>query len=319
MERVIKVGTFVGQGTLGKESEFRAKHPSVAALFEALKISKPTIALPQISAYRASTLLAAHSGVDFDVVLGHSVGEYSALTAAGIIPSSDIGSRIISMRQDFMDTVSVGKRPAAMVTPLKDSTDDPTDFVPMVQEFVNDHDGVTIGLYNSPTWLVLVGSDDALDAALKQEKLPFTARRIPLKGPFHSEEHYKKVAEESFRKALKKEMSDWNPITYETPAIYSNVTGERYTSLDNLFTNLVRQLYLPVMFFQAVRTIYKSARNIGMQVDFFDIGPGDRFLATLIRQTLGTEDGYRVIPINTEEQATAYRVDPEKYIATGHE
>jgi malonyl CoA-acyl carrier protein transacylase len=110
MERVIKVGTFVGQGTLGKESEFKAKHPSVAALFEALKISRPTIALPQISAYRASTLLAAHLGVNFDVVLGHSVGEYSALTAAGIIPSSDIGSRIISTRQDLMDTINVGKK-----------------------------------------------------------------------------------------------------------------------------------------------------------------------------------------------------------------
>uniref|UniRef100_A0A450X1R0 [acyl-carrier-protein] S-malonyltransferase n=1 Tax=Candidatus Kentrum sp. FM TaxID=2126340 RepID=A0A450X1R0_9GAMM len=317
MERVIKVGTFVGQGTLGKESDFRAKHPSVAALFEALKISKPTIALPQISAYRASTLLAAHLGVEFDVVLGHSVGEYSALTAAGIIPSSDIGSRIISTRQDLMDTISVGKRPAAMVTPHKDSAaDNSRNFIETVKEFVDQHEGVSIGLYNSPTWLVVVGSDEALDSALKQEKLPFTARRLPLKGPFHSEEHYKGIAEGKFRKALAADMLGWNPITKETPAIYSNVTGRKYLSEEDLLTNLVRQIYLPVLFFQAVERIYRSARDIGMQVDFFDIGPGDRFMSKLIQQTLGGKVGYRVIPINTEEQATAYRIDSEKYVAS---
>uniref|UniRef100_A0A450XUN4 [acyl-carrier-protein] S-malonyltransferase n=1 Tax=Candidatus Kentrum sp. MB TaxID=2138164 RepID=A0A450XUN4_9GAMM len=315
MERVIKVGTFVGQGTLGKESDFKAKHPSVAALFEALKISKPTIALPQISTYRASTLLAAHLGVNFDVLLGHSVGEYSALTAAGIIPSSDIGSRIISIRQDFMDTVSVGKRPAAMVTPLKDSND-PNDFIPMVEAFADEHEGISVGLYNSPTWIVLVGSDEALDAALKRDNLPFEARRIPLKGPFHSREHYESIAEGGFREALGKEMKGWRQITEETPAIYSNVTGRKYTSQDELLNNLVRQIYSPVIFFPAIQRIYKSACDIGMQIDFFEIGPGNRFLEGLIRQTLGTKVGYRVIPINTEEQATAYRYDPEAYLAS---
>ncbi|MBT8419472.1 MAG: acyltransferase domain-containing protein [Gammaproteobacteria bacterium] len=314
MERVIKVGTFVGQGTLGKESEFKAKHPSVASLFEALKISKPTIALPQISAYRASTLLATHLGVEFDVVLGHSVGEYSALTAAGVIPSSDIGSKTISMRQDLMDTVSVGKRPAAMITPHKDATEDPKDFIKMVEGFADQHEGISIGLYNSPTWLVMVGSDEALDSALKQEKLPFIARRIPLKGPFHSEEHYKEVAEEQFRAILEKDMKGWNPITKDIPAIYSNVTGKRYLSQEDLFANLVRQMYSPVFFSPAIERIYRSARDIGMQVDFFDIGPGDRFLSTLIQQTLRDNEGYRVIPINTEEQATAYRIDAKKYI-----
>uniref|UniRef100_A0A450VBF5 [acyl-carrier-protein] S-malonyltransferase n=1 Tax=Candidatus Kentrum eta TaxID=2126337 RepID=A0A450VBF5_9GAMM len=316
MDRVIKVGTFVGQGTLGKESEFKAKHPSVAALFQALKISKPTIALPQISAYRASTLLTAHLGVEFDVVLGHSVGEYSALTAAGIIPSSDIGSKTISMRQDLMDTVSVGKRPAAMVTPLKDTTGNPQDFIAMVEGFVDEHEGISIGLYNSPTWLVVVGSDEALDNAFKQEKLPFRARRLPLKGPFHSEEHYKGVAEGKFREALKTDMMDWNPITEQTPAIYSNVTGRKCSDQEDLFANLVLQIYRPVLFFQAIERIYWSARDIGMEIDFFDIGPGDRFLSSLIRQTLCDREGYRVIPINTEEQATAYRTDAEKYVAS---
>uniref|UniRef100_A0A450TKX9 [acyl-carrier-protein] S-malonyltransferase n=1 Tax=Candidatus Kentrum sp. FW TaxID=2126338 RepID=A0A450TKX9_9GAMM len=316
MERVIKVGTFVGQGTLGKESDFKAKHPSVAALFEALKISKPTIALPQISTYRASTLLAAQLGVDFDVLLGHSVGEYSALTAAGIIPSSDIGSRIISIRQDFMDTVNVGKRPAAMVTPPKDFTGDSKDFISMVEGFADQHKGISVGLYNSPTWIVLVGSDEALDASLKQEKLPFEARRIPLKGPFHSPEHYTDIAEGGFREALKKEMIGWNILTKETPAIYSNVTGRKYSSQEELLTNLVKQIYSPVIFFPAIQRIYKSACDIGMQIDFFEIGPGNRFLETLIKQTLGTKVGYRVIPINTEEQATAYRNNPEKYLSS---
>jgi len=316
MERVIKVGTFVGQGTLGKESDFKAKHPSVAALFEALKISKPTISLPQISTYRASTLLAAHLGVDFDVLLGHSVGEYSALTAAGIIPSSDIGSKIISLRQDFMDTVNVGRRPAAMVTPLKEATEDTKDFIPLVEEFANQNKGVSVGLYNSPRWVVLVGSDDDLDAALKREKLPFDAKRIPLKGPFHSREHYEAIAEKGFREALQKEMDGWKQITEETPAIYSNVTGRKYSSQEDLLNNLVMQMYLPVIFFQAVQRIYKSANDIGMKVDFFEIGPGNRFLERLIRQTLGTNVGYRVIPINTEEQARAYRRDPEAYVAT---
>uniref|UniRef100_A0A450ZGG9 [acyl-carrier-protein] S-malonyltransferase n=1 Tax=Candidatus Kentrum sp. TUN TaxID=2126343 RepID=A0A450ZGG9_9GAMM len=316
MERVIKVGTFVGQGTLGRESDFKAKHPSVAALFEALKISKPTIALPQISTYRASTLLAAHLGVDFDVLLGHSVGEYSALTAAGIIPSSDIGSKIISMRQDFMDTISAGRKPAAMITPLKDSDEDPKNFIPMVEDFANQNEGISVGLYNSPTWIVLVGSDEALDAALKQEDLPFEAKRIPLKGPFHSEEHYKNVAEEDFRGALEKEMTGWRQITEETPAIYSNVTGKKYVTQEDLLTNLVKQMYSPVIFFPAIQRIYKSACDIGMQVDFFEIGPGNRFLETLIRQTLGTKTGYRVIPINTEEQAAAYRSNPSVYLAS---
>uniref|UniRef100_A0A450SSD6 [acyl-carrier-protein] S-malonyltransferase n=1 Tax=Candidatus Kentrum sp. DK TaxID=2126562 RepID=A0A450SSD6_9GAMM len=316
MERVIKVGTFVGQGTLGKESEFKAKHPSVATLFEALKISKPTIALPQISAYRASTLLATHLGVEFDVVLGHSVGEYSALTSAGIIPSSDIGSKTISMRQDLMDTISVGRRPAAMITPHKDSTEAPEDFIRMVEEFVGQYEGVSIGLYNSPAWLVAVGSDEALDGALKQEKLPFVAKRLPLKGPFHSEEHYREVAEGKFRESLREDMKTWNLITDATCAVYSNVTGRKYTSQEDLFENLVRQIYTPVIFYPAIERIYKSARDLGKQVDFFDIGPGDRFLSKLIKQTLTDKPGYRAIAINTEEQASAYRIDPEKYVAS---
>lgn len=314
MERVIKVGTFVGQGTLGRESEFSAKHPSVTALFEALKISKPTLALPQLSTYRASTLLAAHLGVKFDVVLGHSVGEYAALTAAGIIPSSDIGSRIISIRQDMMDTVNVGRKPAAKVSPLPESAKSPDEFLQSVEEFAEHNEGVSIGLYNSPTWLVLVGSDEALDNALKQDNLPFKARRLPLRGPFHSELHYREVAETRFRPALMKEIEGWRPIGPEIPAIYSNVSGRKYTSKEDLLENLVYQIYKPVHFYQAIKRIYKSARDIGMQVDFFEIGPGEKFLTALINETLEGQHGYRIIPINTEEEASAYRNDPEGYL-----
>lgn len=316
MERILKVGTFVGQGTLGRESDFKEKHPSVAALFDALKVRKPTTELPQLSTYRASTLLAAQLGIAFDVVVGHSVGEYSALTAAGIIPSSDIGSRIISLRQDIMDQVSVGRRPAAKLTSLEGTDQTPEEFLSQVERFVEGNEGVSIGLYNSPEWLVIVGSDDALNDALKPEDLPFAARRIPLKGPFHSEAHYKEVAEQEFRAALAKEVGNWSPMTTETPAIYSNVTGRRYGSQDDLLENLVKQIYSPVHFFQSVKRIYESARDIGHQVRFFEIGPGDRFLTTLIDQTLQEEDGYSVIPINTEQQASAFRNNPDEYMAS---
>lgn len=316
MERKIVVGTFVGQGTLGKESEFKEKHPSVAALFDALKVRRPTTELPQLSTYRASTLLATQLDIEFDVVIGHSVGEYSALTAAGIIPSSDIGSLIISLRQDIMDQVSVGRRPAAKVTPLPGRNQTSEDFIARVEEFANAHDGVSVGLYNSPEWLVLVGSDDALNEALRQENLPFAARRLPLKGPFHSGSHYRDIAESQFREAVKQEIANWNPITEATPAIYSNVTARRYTSREELLDNLVKQIYSPVHFFQGIRRIYESARDIGHRVEFFEIGPGDRFLATLIEQTLRGAEGYSVIPINTERQAAAYRNNPREYVAS---
>lgn len=315
MERKITVGAFVGQGTLGKESEFREKHPSVSALFDALKVRKPTTELPQLSTYRASTLLAAQLNIDFDVVIGHSVGEYSALTAAGVIPSSDIGSLIISLRQDIMDRVNVGRRPAAKVTPLTGTGQVSGDFITRVEDFTQGHDGISIGLYNSPEWLVIVGSDEALNDALNTGDLPFIARRLPLRGPFHSESHYREIAEADFRQTLAREISKWNPITGQTPAIYSNVTARRYRSQDELLENLVKQVYTPVHFFQGVRRIYESARDIGHRVEFFEIGPGDRFLSSLIDQTLRGEDGYSVIPINTEQQAIAYRDDPAGYVA----
>jgi [acyl-carrier-protein] S-malonyltransferase len=314
MERILRVGTFVGQGTLGKESDFKAKHPSVAALFDALKIRKPTTDLPQLSAYRASTLLASKLGVEFDVVIGHSVGEYSALTAAGIIPSSDIGSRIISMRQDIMDQIDVGRRPAAKISPLPDSNQSAEEFIAGVEKFADEHEGVSIGLYNSPAWLVMVGSDDSLEAAFKDEDLPFVARRVPLKGPFHSGEHYRELAEREFRSALEREVDLWNPMTRNTPAVYSNVTGTRYKNKAELRDNLVRQVYTPVRFFQGVKRVYESARDIGHVVEFFDIGPGAKFLNTLIDQTLNGEEGYKVIPINSEEQAVDYNSDPAEYL-----
>ncbi len=130
---------------------------------------------------------------DPDCVLGHSLGEFSALVAAGCIPFEH-GIRIVKKRGELTGNVNV-KGSMVAVLGVKYS---------VVEEIVNETDGqVTIANYNSPRQVVISGREKQLSSSCEELKEE-GARCIKLSvtGPFHSQ--FMKEAELELKKHIDK-------------------------------------------------------------------------------------------------------------------
>lgn len=214
----------------------------------------------QISIYAMSMAILKileSKGIKPVAAAGLSLGEYSALTAAGVISLED-GAKIVRTRGKLMQNLAPeGNWAMAAIIGLEDN---------QVEEACSKvTDGFVKAVnYNCPGQVVVSGEKDAVAKAMENAKEIGAKRVIELKtsGPFHTEKLQEASAE------LKKELEKVNFQTFEIPVI-KNYNGEKYTAEDNMVEILANHVINPVKFGKSIETMLE------MGVDtFIEIGPG---------------------------------------------
>jgi [acyl-carrier-protein] S-malonyltransferase len=205
-----------------------------------------------------SVVRAKLMGDDFkpDMVAGHSLGEFSALVAAGVLGFED-GLKLVYQRAMAMqEACEVELGTMAAVLALADEK---------VEEVCINTDGVVVPAnYNCPGQLVISGAYSAVENACEAMKVAGAKRAIilPVGGAFHSP--LMEPAREKLAKAIEN-TNFWDPIC----AIYQNVTAKAETDKNTIKQNLVSQLTAPVRWTQSVQSMWNDGATM-----FTEVGPG---------------------------------------------
>jgi [acyl-carrier-protein] S-malonyltransferase len=275
---------FPGQGSqeVGMGRAFAETYPEARAVYdeasEALgldlarlcfegpmeELTKTELQQPALVATSLACLRGVETlGVRPDVVVGHSVGEYSALAAAGAVSDAD-AVRLVGARGEAM-AETAAEHPGAMaaILGLEDA---------VVEELCAGIDGVWPANYNCPGQLVVSGENAAVDRLLAEAAARGARRTVKLRvsGAFHSPLVAR--AAERLRPAV--ERVAW---AEPSPPFMSTVTA-KLESAGRIGSILLDQLTAPVRFTQAVAGLVKEGAET-----FVEIGPG-QVLTGLIRR-----------------------------------
>ena len=280
---------FPGQGSqaLGMLAELSELHPTVKPAFEeasdgagvdlwALAQAGPDEMLNRTE-YTQPALLAAgiavwrlwqqQGGAMPAVLAGHSLGEYTALVAAGALSLKD-GAQLVRIRGQLMqDAAPAGVGAMAAVLGADNA------LVEAVCVEASGAQGVVPANYNSPGQIVIGGDAAAVDRALALlvERGVRKAVKLAVSVPSHTP----LMREAANRLAQTMAGLHWNlPVL----PVVQNVDAQVHTSIDAIRDALVRQLYLPVQWTSCVQAL--SARGI---TRIGECGPG-KVLTGLVKR-----------------------------------
>lgn len=205
-----------------------------------------------------SVILAKTLGDTFkpDMTAGHSLGEFSALVAAGALSFED-GLRLVYARAMAMQKACEAE-PSTMAAIL--GLDDSR-----VEGVLADIQEVVVSAnYNSPGQLVISGSVKGIEVACELLKAAGAKRALPLKvgGAFHSP--LMEPARVELESAIK-------ATEFSVPVcpVFQNVTGKHYTDPAQIRENLIAQLTAPVRWTQTVQNMVEYGAT-----NFTEVGPG---------------------------------------------
>jgi len=280
---------FPGQGSqsVGMLAELSELHPSVKATFEeasdgagvdlwALSQGGPDEMLNRTE-YTQPALLAAgiavwrlwqaQGGMQPSVLAGHSLGEYTALVAAGALSLKD-GAHLVRIRGQLMqEAAPAGVGAMAAVLGADDA---------VVEAACVEASGAQVVVpanYNSPGQIVIGGDAAAVDRALAllQAQGVRKAVKLAVSVPSHTP---------LMREAANRLAQAMAGMAWSQPALplLQNVDAAVHASLDDIRDALVRQLYLPVQWTACVQAL--AARGVGR---VGECGPG-KVLAGLAKR-----------------------------------
>lgn len=218
------------------------------------KVTQPAVFLH-------SVISALCLGDDFapSMVAGHSLGEFSALVAAGALSFED-GLKLVYARATAMQKAcEAAPGTMAAVIGLPDEK---------IEEICNEcstPDNIVVPAnYNCPGQLVISGNVDAINQACEKLKAAGAKRALPLKvgGAFHST--LMQPAKEELQKAIE-------ATEFSTPKcpVYQNVDGKPHTDAAEIKSNLIAQLTSSVRWTSSVQNMIADGAD-----DFTECGPG---------------------------------------------
>ena len=215
------------------------------------KVTQPAIFLH-------SVILSKLLGDSFkpDMVAGHSLGEFSALVANGVLNFED-GLRLVSKRALAMQQAcEMVDSTMAAVLGMEDH---------LVESICADIDGIVVAAnYNCPGQLVISGETTAVEKACEELKARGAKRALllPVGGAFHSP--LMEPAREELAAAIE-------ATEFKTPLcpIYQNVTTWAVTDPAKIKENLIFQLTAPVKWTQSVQNMIADGAT-----EFTEVGPG---------------------------------------------
>ena len=223
-----------------------------AAALKATKVTQPAIFLH-------ATIQSESMGVTFkpEMVAGHSLGEFSALVAAGVL-SFEEGLSLVSERALAMQE-ACNQSPGTMaaILGLEDEK---------VEAICKEIEGIVIPAnYNCPGQLVISGAVEAVENACEAFKEAGARRALllPVGGAFHSP--LMEPAKERLAKAIEQ-------TTFKNPrcSVYQNVTARGTLDPEELRKQLVAQLTAPVKWTQSIQQMIADGAT-----HFTEVGPGN--------------------------------------------
>ena len=237
--------------------------------------TQPVMLTAAVAMYRA---WIAAGGKAPAVVAGHSLGEYSALVAAGVIPFKDAVPLVRFRAKAMQEAVPVGQGGMAAILGLSDA-----DVLAACQEAAQGEVVEAVN-FNAPAQVVIAGHKAAIERACEAAKAKGAKRALPLpvSAPFHSS--LLKPASDRLREYLA-------PLAFNAPQIplINNVDVAIVNDVDGIKDALVRQAANPVRW---VETVQKMAAD-GV-TDLVECGPG-KVLAGLTKRINGDLTGHAIV------------------------
>ncbi|HOO33492.1 MAG TPA: ACP S-malonyltransferase [Thermotogota bacterium] len=216
------------------------------------QFTQPAILTTSVIAYE-HTLKT--TGLRPDAVAGHSLGEWTALVAAGALNFGD-AVRLVHLRGKYMSEAcppGVGTMAAVLGLEAEE-----------IEEALKDIENVCLANINSPGQIVISGAAANFDAAEEALKAKGAKRfiRLTVSGPFHSP--LIENAKISLRKAIEQ-------VQFSEPKIpvYQNVDAKPHKDLEVIKENLIAQITSPVRWIETVQNMSADGVN-----EFYEIGHG---------------------------------------------
>jgi len=262
---------FPGQGSQTKDmrSDVERLRPDLLELARAELDSDPFERIEEGTHFAQPAIFCASMAgwslvdrEDVSCMAGHSLGEFSALVAAGVMSELD-GLRLVALRGRLMHEAEEGGGMMAVGTPVEIAAE-------LAGRF-----GLTVANDNAPEQVVLTGDGDAVDAAVEQAKADgLRATRLRVSGAFHSPAMGAAAAE--LGAAL-----DEVELGEPSVPVYCCVTTEPYGDVRRL---LVEGLTSPVRWRETVLAMQRAG-----ETRFIEVGPG-KVLAGLVRRIIDGAD-----------------------------
>ena len=217
--------------------------------------TQPAILTASVACYE----VLKEQGFTPDIVGGHSLGEYSALVAAGVLNFKD-AVYVVHKRGEYMqEAVPLGKGSMAAILAL------PREQVVEICKEVNDSVGSVQAVnFNCPGQIVIAGETAAVETAAEKMKEAGAKRAVmlPVSAPFHS-----RLMEPAALR-LKEELDKIQVSDAQIPVV-ANVTGKILTNANDIKESLVTQAANPVLWEDCVAEMI----NFGV-TRFVEVGPG---------------------------------------------
>lgn len=224
--------------------------------------SQPAIMATSLAAFAAAT----ESDITFDGVAGHSLGEYAAIVAAGVV-SVDDGFKLIKARAAAMQKAAESSS-GAMYAIIGLDADE-------VERVCEQTEGYVVPVnYNSAVQTVIAGEADACErAAAVFAGMKKKAIKLNVASAFHSK--LMQSAADEFIETAK-------TIAFNTPRVefYSNVLGTKLDDISNMPEMLARHIVSPVRFTSELNEMEKAGYE-----NFIELGP-NKVLTGLVKKTL---------------------------------
>ncbi|MFZ9982643.1 MAG: ACP S-malonyltransferase [Cyclobacteriaceae bacterium] len=215
------------------------------------KVTQPAIFLHSV--------VAALTSEEFspDMVAGHSLGEFSALVANGVLTFED-GLRLVSQRALAMQK-ACELNPSTMAAVLQLDDDKVEEICCSITEEI-----VVAANYNCPGQLVISGSVKGIEIACEKMKAAGARRALvlPVSGAFHSP--FMAPAREELAAAIR-----LTQFSEPSCPVYQNVNAQPCSDLDQIRKNLIDQLTSPVRWTQSVKRMVQDGAT-----EFIECGPG---------------------------------------------
>ena len=248
------------------------------------ELSRTINSQPAILATSIVCLKAAQSkGFVFDGVAGHSLGEYAAMYASGMITLED-AFRLIKARAAAMEEATASAK-GAMAAIMKIAPEEVERVCGEAENYV------TAVNYNSPVQTVIAGTPEGI-AEVSDVFAEMKARVIPLNvaGAFHSQ--LMQPAADKFYETAK-------TISFKAPEVkyYSNLTGGELTDFSDMASMLAKHIVSPVRFTSELTAMQEAGAD-----RFVEFGPG-RTLTGLVKKTLKDVTAVNVENLETLEGA----------------
>ncbi len=291
---------FSGQGSqyVGMAKELCGKYPAAKAVFDTAnkvlgydiakiafegpeeELNKTANSQPAIMACSLAAFEAAKAeGITFDGVAGHSLGEYAAMVAAGVVTLED-GFRLIKARAQAMQKAAEansGSMYAVIGLPAEE-----------VEKVCEEIDGYVVPVnYNSAVQTVIAGETSACEKAAEIfTGIKKKAIKLNVASAFHSQ--LMQSAADEFIEAAK--TVEFRPAEVE---FYSNVLGTKLEDFSDMPQLLAKHIVSPVKFTSELAEMEKAGYE-----NFIELGP-NKVLTGLVKKTLKGKNA-----VNIENEAT---------------